>query len=851
MTFLLRTLSLSYVRRHIAKTLLTLLGVVVGVATFSAIRSAQETLVKGIRSTVDRVAGKAHLQITMVGGVPEEVQEKIRELPGIRATSPVIEQIVVPERGELGSLMVIGIDLLGDREMREYGFEGEDADLDDPLLFLAQPDSALFTRDFAERAGLKTGETISVRVPTGVKRVAARGLLTPKGFAEAFGGNLMVVDVYAAQELFGRGRRFDRIDVRLTEGTTVAQGTATLEKALGPAYRVETPDRRGEQMERSVNNFVAGFNVSSGFALSIGTFLIFNAFNVAVNRRRRDIGTLRALGATPRQVQALFLVEALVVGIVGGALGCLAGAAISQGFLQMMGQTTETIYGVTTSGGAGGLPPEIVLQSMALGVLASLAGAWSPALAASRISPTEAFAKGAFQARLSRIVVPRIAAGTVAFGCAILLAVRPPYGGNPLILSVIALGGIGMVFLVGPLSRLLLRLLSPLLIRFVPVEGRLCSDALLGAPRRTAGTVMAMALSLTFVLGLGGYMGSMKATMVRWMDDSFTCDLFVRASANFNRPDFLFPGELREELLKVSGVRAVECYRGIRPMYRGHQILLGSIEIEPLLERVKNQYFQGNDDSVRQGVARQGGCFVSENFCRRFNLGVGQEVELVTPTGTVRFPIAAVVRDYSSDQGGVFIDRATFLRHWQDDRVDIYDVSLARGADAEQVRNLIRAKLAGKYPALVTTRQEFVAEIGKAIDAFYAIMRVTVFLALAVAFLGIVTSLLISVAERTREIGVLKALGAIPYQIVRSIIVEALVIALVGLVVAIPAGNLFAAFMEGAVAEFFTGWSMPHHYPWDILAQLLVSLPLISGLAAWIPARQAGRLKVTEAIEYE
>ncbi|ABQ25853.1 FtsX-like permease family protein [Geotalea uraniireducens] len=850
MRFLLATLSLSYVRRHVAKTLLTLLGVVVGVATFSSIRSAQGTLVQGIRSTVDRVAGKAQLQITMVGGVPEEVQEKVRELPGIRATSPVIEQIVVPERGELGSLLVIGIDLLGDREMRDYGFDGQDADLDDPLLFLAQPDSALFTRQFAEKAKLKTGETLSLRLPAGVKRVAARGLLTPKGFAEAFGGNLMVVDVYAAQELFGRGRRFDRLDIRLTEGTTIAQATATLEKALGPAYRIETPDRRGEQMERVVANFVAGFNVSSGFALSIGTFLIFNAFNVAVNRRRRDIGTLRALGATPRQVQALFLAEALVIGIVGGILGCLAGTTLSQGFLQMMGQTTETVYGVTSSG-AVHLPPGIALESMVLGLLASLVGAWGPALAASRISPTEALAKGAFQARLPGKVASRVAAGLVAFGCAILLALHPPFGGNPLILSVLLLGGTGLVLLVGPLSRALLRFFIPVVARFAPVSGRLSSDALLGSPRRTSGTVMAMALSLTFVLGFAGYMGSTKATMTRWMNDALTCDLFVRASANFSRPDFLFPGELREELLKVPGVRAVESYRGIRPLYRGHQILVGTIEVGPLLDRTNLEFIQGNAESMRRGVTQQGMCTVSENFFRRYGLGVGQQVELVTPSGTVRFPIAAVIRDYSSDQGTVNLDRTQFLRLWKDDRVDIFDVSVVRGANVGQVRDAIRAKLAGRFPALVSTRQEFTAEIGKAIDAFYALTRITVFLALLVAFLGIVTSLLISVSERTREIGILKALGALRSQIGRSIVVEALALALTGLLLALPAGNLFALFMEGAIAEFFTGWRMPHHYPWEILVQLLVALPLISAFAAWIPARQAGRLKITEAIEYE
>ena len=850
MKFLLRTLSLSYVRRHMAKTLLTLLGVVVGVATYSSLRSAQGTLVKGIRSTVDRVAGKAQLQISMVGGVPEEVQEKVRDLPGVRATSPVIEQIVVPERGELGSLLVIGIDLLGDREMRDYGFDGQDADLDDPLLFLAQPDSALFTRQFADKANLKTGESISLRVPKGMKRVAARGMLSPKGFSEAFGGNLMVVDVYAAQELFGRGRRFDRLDVRLHEGTTVAQGTATLQKALGPAFLIETPARRGEQMERIVANFVSGFNVSSGFALTIGTFLIFNAFNVAVNRRRRDIGTLRALGATPRQVQALFLAEAMLIGVIGGILGCLAGTTLSQGFLQIMGQTTETVYGVTSSGTVR-LPPGIALEAMVLGIVASLLGAWGPALTASRISPTEALAKGAFQARLPGKIAPRIVGGILAFACAIFLALDPPFGGNQLILSVLLLGGTGLVLLVGPLSRALLQFFIPLISKFTPVAGHLSSDALLGSPRRTSGTVIAMALSLTFVLGFGGYMGSTKAAMERWMEDALTCDLFVRASANFSRPDFLFPGELREELLKTPGVRAVESYRGVRPLYQGRQILVGTIEVGPLLDRTKLEFIQGNAESMRRGVTQEGMCTVSENFFRRYGLGVGQQVELVTPSGTVRIPIAAVVRDYSSDQGTVNLDRAHFLRLWKDDRVDIFDVSVITGADVGQVRDAIRVKLAGRFPALVSTRQEFTAEIRKAIDSFYALTRITVFLALLVAFLGIVTSLLISVAERTREIGILKALGALPSQIGRSIVVEALALALTGLLLALPAGNLFALFMEGAIAEFFTGWRMPHHYPWEILVQLLVALPLISAFAAWIPARQAGKLKITEAIEYE
>jgi putative ABC transport system permease protein len=301
--FLLRTLSLSYVRRHRAKTFLTLLGVVVGVATYVAVVGARGSLLGGIRETVDRMAGKAQLQLTQEGGVPEELQEVIRERPGIRAQAPVIEQVVVPERGELGSLLVLGVDLLGDREMRDYGFEGEDADLDDPLLFLAQADSVAVARPLAERAGLKTGDTLVLKLPAGARSVTIRGLLTPKGFAEAFGGNLVVMDVYAAQELFGRGRRFDRLEVRLEDGVTLEAATASLRAVVPPNVKVETPERRSGQMEKLVVNFAAGFDVTSGFALGIGAFLIYNAFSVAVNRRRRDIGTLRALGATPRQVR--------------------------------------------------------------------------------------------------------------------------------------------------------------------------------------------------------------------------------------------------------------------------------------------------------------------------------------------------------------------------------------------------------------------------------------------------------------------------------------------------------------------------------------------------------------------
>ena len=852
MRFLLSTLSLSYASRNKAKTFLTLLGVVVGVATFSAIRGAQGTLIGGIRSTVDRMAGKAQLQVVADGGVPEELAETIRLVPLVKAQSPVIEQVAVPERGELGSLLVLGVDLLGDREMRDYGFEGEDADLDDPLLFLAQPDSVAVARPLAKKAGLKVGDAFTLRTARGMRRVTVRGLLTPKGFAEAFGGNLILMDVYAAQDLFARGRRFDRIEIRLAEGASLDEGTKAVQAAIGPTFRVETPGMRGAQLEKLIANFVAGFHVSSGFALGIGTFLIFNSFAVAVNRRRRDIGTLRSLGATPRQVALLFLFEAAILGLLGGVLGLLLGSSMAEGFLRAMEQTSAKVYGVVDASTAK-IDAPLAVQSILLGLLASLAGAWGPAMAAARISPTEAFAKGSFQAQTVRAPGRRFAIGGGLLLVAVAIAARPPISGLPLIVVPLALFGAAVAFLASPASQLVLRKIAPVAVRIAPVAGQLASDSLLGSPRRTAGTVVATTLSIAFVLGLGGYMGSTKASMVRWMDDVLTSDIYVRASANFVNPDSRFPASLRAELEALPGVRSVESYRGLRvTMPMGDTVaMLGTIEVELMMTRVRHDFLEGNEETMLRGLVREEKVAVSENYAQLHTVGMGGSVTLTTPSGVVSFPIAAVFRDYTSDKGTIFMDRAVFLKYWKDDRVDTYDVNLKKGVDAGPVRDSIRALLGGRMPALVSTRREFVAEIGKAIDAFHALVRITVFLALGVAFLGIVTSLLISVAERTREIGILKALGAVGGQIARSVALEGVTLAMVGYLLAVPLGLLIALFMERTIAATFAGWRMPHTTPWGMLVELAIALPLVSAVAAFVPARQAAGVKVTEAIEYE
>ena len=235
---------------------------------------------------------------------------------------------------------------------------------------------------------------------------------------------------------------------------------------------------------------------------------------------------------------------------------------------------------------------------------------------------------------------------------------------------------------------------------------------------------------------------------------------------------------------------------------------------------------------------------------RRFRLGTGDRLELSTPSGEARIPIVAVIVDFSSDKGTVIMDRSTFLELYRDDRVDTYDLSLEHGADPGQVRAAVRKKLGGRMPALVSTRKEFLGEIGKAIDSFYVLTRVSLVLALGVAFLGIVTSLLISVVERTREFGVMQTIGGTPRTVRRMVVSEGVFIGALSWVFAIVLALPLSAMVNGMVGRPLFNAPLPLvSTPLTMLIWLAVVL-IGSALASAVPAWRASRLTVRETLAY-
>ena len=528
---LLKLISWPYVRKHLLRWMLTLAGIMLGVAVFVGMHTANQSVLYAFRQTVDRIAGATQLQVSAgETGFDESVLDRVQAVPDVRVAVPVIEAVVNTKlRGE-GNLLILGVDMTGDRSLREYDLEsGDDAVLDDPLVFLAQPDSLIVTDTFARGNRLAIGSKLPMSTMEGDKLFTVRGIMKSSGLASAFGGNLAVMDVYAAEKVFGRGRKFDRIDLAVKDGVRVEDVRQKLETLLGPGFQVEAPSARANQFESILHIYSVTANITSAFALFIGLFIIYNTFQIAVAQRRSEIGILRALGATRTQIRTLFLSESLVAGLLGSSLGLLLGILIARAMIGYIGALLGEVYGIAQKADEISADPALMIFAILLGMLTSAVAAFLPARNAARVDPVQALQKGKYQQlsagenRTRRLAAVLVA--MLALGCALFR--RYPvlfYVGD-------ALAVLAALLLTPTLALLLARALRPLLRWLRPVEGTLAADSLLQAPRRTSGTVAALMLSLALVVALGGLTRASYDSILRWVTVALNPDLFISPSA--------------------------------------------------------------------------------------------------------------------------------------------------------------------------------------------------------------------------------------------------------------------------------------------------------------------------------
>ena len=848
---LLHLISWQYTRKHLLRTVLTMVGIVLGVAVFVGMHTANQSVLEAFHKTVDRIAGATELQVTAgEPGFAEEVLEQIQAIPEVRVAVPVIEATINPKLKIPGNILVLAVDMTGDRSLRDYDLESaDDSAIDDPLVFLAQPDSLMVTREFAAANDLKLNSKVDMETMEGPKTFTIRGVMKSGGLTSAFGGNLAIMDVYAAQKVFGRGRRFDRIDIALKEGVGVDQGRKILEKTLGPGFQVETPAARGKQFESLSSVYGMMANLTSLFALFIGMFIIYNSFAIAVTQRRKEIGILRALGATRGQIQALFFGESAILGLVGSILGVGFGVLIARGMAKGLGDFLGEVYGVAQRAEELTANPKLLLFSLVLGLLTSLIAAWIPARSAARVDPVQALQKGRYQQLTdgeNRVrATLAIVFGALAIGLAAI-------GGGPVFFYGGYLSAVFAALMVTPWAAVwLARLLRPVFRWVLPVEGALAVDSLIQSPRRTSGTVAALMLSLALVISLGGLTRASYESMNEWMRVGLNPDLFLSPSQAITDRSYRFPASVAEDAAKIDGVRMAQGVRTVRINFRNEPIMIVTGDIASISSEAKLPATAGKHEEMYPKAAAGKGVILSDNLANLQKLKMGDMIELESPNGPVRLPVVGIVMDYSDQKGTILLDRKLYLEKWRDPTYNVIRIYLKPGADGVKVRQALLEKFAGGSKVFVFTNKDLRDYVLKITDQWFGLTYIQLGVAVLVAVLGIVNTLTVSITDRRRELGVLQAVGAQRNQVRRTVWLEAAAIGLVGLALGLGLGAIALYYSLEFTARDFAGLRLEYKYPWSMAFYLL---PVILGaafLAALGPAESAVRGSLVEALEYE
>jgi putative ABC transport system permease protein len=578
-------------------------------------------------------------------------------------------------------------------------------------------------------------------------------------------------------------------------------------------------------------------------------FIIYNSFAIAVTQRRSEIGILRALGATRAQIRWLFLAESAVTGLIGSLGGLVFGLAIARGIAASIGDLIGDVYGVAQRADEIATSPTLLIVALLIGIATSVVAAFIPARQAARVDPVQALQKGKYQvlsAGESRLRAGLAAVlGAISLGCLVFSSYGPAFYVGYVLAIVVAL-------LLGPLLSLALaRLLRPALKWLRPVEGALAADSLIQAPRRTSASVAALMLSLALVVAFAGMARASYTSIIDWMESALNPDLFVMPSQDIVIRTLRFPPAMAAEVDAIPGVERVQMVRNARVIFRGTPVMIVAVEVASLAETARRPPVAGDADEMYRKTAAGQGVMVSDNLAQLQRLRLGDPVELQAPHGTIRLPIAGIVVDYSDQQGTILVDRTVFQQYWHDDTVNAFRVYLDRGADVPAVKRSILERYAGERQVFVLTNAELKAYILRITDQWFGLTSVQIAVAVLVAILGIVNTLTVSITDRRREIGVLKAVGGMHGQIRRTIWMEALAIGALGLILGYLLGAINLYYILQIVHNDIAGMRLDYEFPTSIAMMLIPTMLGAAFIAAIWPAESAVHGSLVEALEYE
>src|SRR4051812_41719843 len=837
------------------RTVLTGFAVVLGVAFVAGTFVFTDTIDNSFKDLFERAHKGEDVNIEATQAVkqdfgapptmPASTLQRVRDLPGVRAAEGDVnaDGTLLDPKGKpilSGGPPTIILSASSDKTFQSLEYKTGDAPQDAGQIAI---DKAT-----ADKYHWKPGDRVTLAGRAPKKTYTVSGIATLGGSNSTGGARYAILALPEAQRMTGH-HGYDDISLAADGGTKPEQLKAAVKRELGGGFNVRTGKEAAAQQAQDLSDALGFIRtallVFAGVALLVGGFLIFNTFSVTVAQRAKEFALMRTLGASRKQVLRSVLAETVVIGLIASVLGIAAGLALAPGLAALLAS-----FGLDLGATSIVIEPRTVIVGLVVGLTATIVSGIVPARRATRVEPVEAMrdavTPGVGKLRRRRIVVAALVEGLGLVVLLVALFASPGSAGGTA--ALLGLGVVLMMFGVALLAPVLVAPLSSLvgrpLQRIQGLTGRLARENAVRQPQRTAVTASALMIGLAIVVFVTIFAAGLKATVDKGIDDQVLASGIVVHKDGFSP----LPAESARALESVPGVATVAPIRFASGKVRGVAGTQSASGVDPATAAkvLRLDISSGPEDALSRLDDRS--VIVGKDFASSHHLGVGRTVHVTTPLGRkLDYKVIATYDSSVGVIGGMVTTNATLERDWNAKDIAYALVDADPGVSPTVLRDREKAALAPFPTTDPMTIDQFKADQRKQVDQLLGLIYALLSLSVIVALLGIVNTLALSVHERTRELGLLRAVGMTRRQVRRMVRAEAVITAVIGAVLGLALGVAFAAIVSRPLASEGFAFAVPV----GTLIILLVLAAIAGTVAAMPPARRASRVDVLRAVTTE
>lgn len=785
---------LRYLIRRRSLSLLQLMGIACGVAAVIGMVLSAGSALSSFSDAVSFLQGKGtHLIERRAGTMDERILTDLMRDRAVRSLSPVLDRRLRLEDGNL--IRVLGIDPFLDRQIRpellQFPFTQRRGEAwERNREFFLNNRAVFLEARLAGQMGISVGNDMKT----------SRGLLRVIGtFPNPSGEPLIVMDIAHAQEIFELPGQLDRVDLILDDEGDFRSRWET-------GFRIQSSIERRETFSSMVGAFRLNLEAMSLMALFVAVFLIYNTTMFTVVSRRKDAGILRSLGAERREIIIAFLIEILILGTAGGAIGSILGYLLSHFLTTIIGSTISNLYFFLRP-----TPPGwsflIPLIGITIGCGASLLGSILPLVELARTDPVKALQGRSASRRSGKAALRAAYAGMIVLMISLVILLA---SGKQIYMAYAATFGflLGLSLLTGILLVYAAPVLKVFLSHIGGLPGRMAAGNIRQNLGRSGVAVAAFMVALSMSIGLASMIGSFRESLTWWMGTQLRGDLYISTASETEVPlDFY------EEIRSIKEIDGVDAYRKVKILYLGRTAYIAAINAPVLQRFARFAWIEGGDEHWE--AVKRGGVIISESFARNINVRPGDTITLEGIKGSIQLQVEAAFYDYSTEHGLIMMDRSTYLGLFHDHAINSVAVFInPTNPHRQELLKDVRAKaLARGLP--VFTQKQFYNSILEVFDSTFAITRSMRIMAIVIAFFGIAGALMTLFIERQRDFGIYRALGFSTGQVSSMTLMEAMGMGLVSFVLSAAVGTILAFILIKVINLRSFNWTIFFHIQWQ------------------------------------